>query len=100
MIGSYIVFFMAIFVATGGERGANFAIVVSVLYTAMYFGTAKVLLNLGAKDVRPFTSRPGSVLQTWTGPMSHGAVAGQMLIVPVMIGFFAVAVAIIRAFVG
>jgi hypothetical protein len=96
MIG-YAMFFLAIFAATGGGRSANFAIAVSILYTAMYFGTARALLKVRKNEARPFTASPARFLQTWTGPMSEGAVAAQMLVVPVVIGLFAVVFAIIRA---
>jgi len=94
---SYAAFFVAIFLATGIGAAAIFAIAISILYTLMYFGTASVLFNLDGRSVRPFTASRDGMLQTLTGSMSHGAVAAQILAVPVMISLFAIAVAIIRA---
>ena len=43
MFGSYALFFTALFVATGHGTAAIFALVISIAYTVMYFGTAAVL---------------------------------------------------------
>lgn len=98
MLGCYAVFFLAIFAATGSSGHAKFAIIVSVLYTAMYFGLAKVgASQAGREDPSPLDR--GKPLQTWTGPMSSGSVYSQVLIVPVVLAGFGIGVASIIAFV-
>lgn len=91
MLTCYAVFFAAIAVATGGSGAARFAIIVSVLYTAMYFGVA----SIGARQAGPESKSPleqGKMLDTWTGPMDKKAVYGQILIVPFAVAIFGVAI--------
>ncbi|MGB5724568.1 MAG: hypothetical protein WBM39_09130, partial [Parasphingorhabdus sp.] len=52
MFGAYAVFFASLFVATGHGVAAIFALVVSIAYTVMYFGTAAVLNNLTAAELK------------------------------------------------
>ncbi len=94
MLACYGIFFMAIFAATGGSGHAIFAIVVSVLYSAMYFGLARILSGVGGQEKKSPLSL-GRGLQTWTGIMNRKAVFGQVLIVPISVAFFGVAIAII-----
>lgn len=96
MLGGYATFFAGLTAASAGEARASFAIVIAVFYTAMFFGTASALANLDGRRKGPFT-RTGGKLNTWTGPMEMGSVAGQVLILPVLLGFFGVAIAIISA---
>ncbi|MCB2067072.1 MAG: hypothetical protein KDE15_10590 [Erythrobacter sp.] len=94
MLGSYATFFLFIALATGGSGHARFAIVVSVLYTAIFFGVARI----GARQAGVESRSPldqGQPLQTWTGPMSKSSVYAQILVVPMAIAFFAVAVALV-----
>ncbi|GGD87719.1 hypothetical protein GCM10011515_04170 [Tsuneonella deserti] len=98
MLGGYAVFFAGLISATAGEGKAAFAIVISIFYTAMFFGTARILANLDGRRVGAFT-RGGGDLKTWTGPMSMGSVAGQILAIPLLLGFFGIAIAIITAIV-
>lgn len=97
MLAGYATFFAGLIGATAAEASAAFAITISILYTAMFFGTAFVLANLDGRKVGAFTSRRGAKLQTATGLMGLGSVASQMLVIPVLLGFFGVAIAIIRA---
>lgn len=99
MLSGYAVFFAGLIAATAGQAGAVFAIVISILYTAMFFGAAFVLANQDKRQAGEFTKGPGGKLATSTGPMGLGAVASQMLVIPILLGFFGVAIAIIRAFV-
>lgn len=96
MLASYAVFFAAITMATGGSGRAVFAIVISVLYTLMFFGVATLLARQGRPDARSPLLR-GEALPTWCGPMDARAVYGQILIVPMAVALFGVAVAIICA---
>lgn len=98
MFGGYATFFAGLIAATAGEGKAAFAIVVSMLYTVMFFGTARILANLDGRRVGAF-NRGGRPLQTWTGPMSTGSVAGQVLVLPLLLGFFGVSIAVITAIV-
>lgn len=99
MFGGYATFFAGLIAATAGEGRAAFAIVISMLYTAMFFGTARLLGNLDGRRVGAF-NRTGGKLQTWTGPMGIGSVAGQVLAIPLLLGFFGIAIAVITAIVA
>ncbi|KEO89702.1 hypothetical protein EH31_11125 [Erythrobacter longus] len=91
MLGCYATFFAAIALATGGSGAARFAIIVSVLYTAMYFGLARI----GACQAGPEGRSPldeGKKLSTWTGMMDKNAVYSQVLIVPVAVALFGIAI--------
>lgn len=96
MLASYAVFFVAITVATGGSGHAMFAIVVSILYAAMFFGLARVMARQAGREQTSPLDRH-QPLQTWCGPMEPGAVYGQILVVPAAIACFAVAIAVIKA---
>jgi len=99
MLACYAVFFAAIFMATGGSGSARFAIVVSVLYTALYFGISRI----AAKQAGPEEPSPldrGLPLETSTGLMDANSVYGQVLIVPLAIALMGVCMLVIVAFVG
>ena len=99
MFGCYAVFFAAITAATGGSARALFAIAVSIIYTAIYFGVARI----GAKQAGNECASPlnhGKTLQTWTGPMDAASVYGQILIVPFAIAFFGLAMLIVTSLVS
>ena len=99
MLSCYGIFFFAIFLATGGSTAARFAIVVSVLYTAMYFGVAR----LGARQAGREETSPldcGGKLPTWTGPMDRKAVFAQVLVVPATVSLFGIGILIIVLAVG
>jgi len=96
ILACYAVFFAAISLATGGSGHARFAIVVSIIYTAIYFGVARI----GARQAGPEAPSPlerGKPLDTWTGLMDSTAVHGQVLIVPIAIALFGIVIAIIAA---
>lgn len=97
--GSYAVFFAALALATARDGYTVFVVVISVLYTAMFFGTAAVLQGLGKGKPRGF-ERGEPMLDTWTGPMSTTSVAAQVLTIPVLFAFFAVVIVIMRAIIG
>lgn len=99
MFGGYATFFAGLIGATAGGGRAVFAIVISILYILMFFGTARILANVDQRRVGAFT-RSGGKLQTWTGPMDIRSVAGQVLAVPVLLGFFGIAIAVITASIG
>lgn len=94
MFGCYAIFFLFITLATGRDGQALFAIIISALYTTMYFSTAAVLASLKGRE-RPSPLSRGKFLQTYTGPMNLPAVAGQVLAIPVALAIFAIAVTII-----
>lgn len=98
MIACYAGFFAAIFAATGGSGHARFAIVISVLYTAVYFGLARIGARLPGREERSPIDR-GLPLQTWTGPMDRISVYSQVLIVPAVLAFFGIGIALIIGFV-
>ncbi len=100
MFTSYAVFFAALFIATGHGTAAIFALVVSIAYAVMYFGTAAVLNNVTAaqRKALPPRDRTGG-LETQTGWMTNGAANAQILTVPILVAAFGCAFAVIRALV-
>lgn len=98
MFASYAAFFAGLIVATGRDGSALFAIVISVLYAVMFFGTAAILnsVNRAARPTDSSLAR-GKGIETATGWMSNTTAYAQILTVPVLMGFFACAIAIIRA---
>jgi hypothetical protein len=99
MLSCYAVFFAAVFAATGGSSAARFAIVVSVLYTAVYFGVARI----GARQAGREATSPleqGQMLDTWTGLMDKRAVYGQILIVPLAVALFGIGILLITVLIG
>jgi hypothetical protein len=95
MVACYVVFLAALLVATGGAHAA-FAIAVSAVYVAMFFGVSRALLRQGPEQPRSPLARAGGVLQTHYGPLGRREVIVQMLIVPMLIAFFGLAVLVIR----
>ncbi|HSG56860.1 MAG TPA: hypothetical protein VLA45_15535 [Paracoccaceae bacterium] len=94
MIASYVVFFAAVTLATGGSRHARFAIVISILYTVVFFGVARIIARQAGPDGRSPLLR-GHPLQTWCGPMDRTAVYGQILVVPMAVAAFGLGIAVI-----
>ncbi len=99
MLGCYAIFFLSVTLATGSGGRAVFAIVVSMLYTAMYFGLATVLSSIKGHE-KPSPLAQGRPLQTWTGPMSASAVAGQVLAIPLALVVFGIGILLIVALVA
>lgn len=99
MLGGYGAFLGGLLGATAGNGRAEFAIAISAIYVAMFFGTARVLANVDGRRIGAF-NRTGGKLNTWTGPMGVRSVAGQVLVLPVLLGFFGVAIAMIAAIVA
>lgn len=96
MFGAYAAFFVAILIATGGSGHAVFAIAVSAIYTAIYFGAARIAARqAGPEDVSPLDR--GEPLETWTGPMDATSVYSQILIVPACVTLFGLAVLVITS---
>jgi len=96
MLGCYATFFAAISLATGGSGPARFAIVISVIYTMIYFGVARI----GTRQAGPEEPSPlehGERLDTWTGLMDAKSVYGQVLIVPFAIAIFGISLLAIIA---
>lgn len=92
----YGTFFGGLLAASGHDGEALFAIVISVGYAAMYFGTAGVMFAVDPPRRASAFARGLAPLQTWTGPMDTAAVAAQMLTVPACLGLFGIAAAIVR----
>jgi len=97
MAACYGVFFTALAIATAHSGPAVFAILVSVGYALMYFGTARILANVRPGEGRSAFARGFAPLATWTGPMEGKAVAAQVLIVPLCLALFGVSFAAIAA---
>jgi hypothetical protein len=94
MVACYVIFFGGMTALVAGSGYALFMVVISALYAVVFFGTGTILANLsGENDRSPLDD--GQALPTWCGPMSRGAVYGQVLIVPIGIAMFGVAVALI-----
>lgn len=94
MGGCYVIFFAAMAGLSADSGMALFMVVISVLYTLMFFTTGGLLAALGGKQ-GPSPLDQGKPLPTWAGPMSRGAVYGQVLIVPFGIALFGAAVMLI-----
>jgi hypothetical protein len=97
MFVGYGVFFACMILATGKDLHALFAIVVSIGYTVMYFAAASILVGLKPARRTSDFARGVAPLQTYTGPMSMNAVFGQVLVIPICLALFGLAVAIIVA---
>ncbi len=93
----YGTFFGGLIAATGHDGEALFALVISIGYALMYFGSAATLFGVARPVRRSAFARGIGPLQTWTGPMDTPAVAAQVLTVPACLAFFGLAAAIIRA---
>lgn len=93
----YGLFFGGLLAATGHDGHAIFAIAISLVYLAMYFGTATLLFGMNPPRQPSAFVRRLAPLQTWTGTMETGAVAAQILTVPACLAFFGLAAAVIRA---
>lgn len=99
MIACYAVFLTALLASTGGGR-AGFAIAVSAVYVVMFFGTAGAIARQSPQQSASPLERQGAALQTAFGPMSRGAVFGQILVVPLAVAIFGIAIAVIIALAG
>jgi hypothetical protein len=96
MLGCYAIFFGSMAALVAGSGYGMFMVVISALYAVVFFGTGAILASLpGRGDSSPLDDR--QALPTWCGPMSRGAVYGQVLIVPVGIALFGMAAALIGA---
>lgn len=94
MIACYALFFTAIIAALGSSGEAMLSILVALAYVVIFFGTARIVLHQNpARVPSPLDSE--GVLATWCGPMDRKAVYGQILVVPVAVALFGIAVAVI-----
>lgn len=100
MFGCYGIFLGGLLYATGRDGEALFMIAISTGYTILYFGLSGVLIGLDGHGARDGRIAAGSDLDTWTGPMSPGAVAGQILTIPICLAVLGIIIAVIRAVVG
>ena len=96
MLLCFGIFFSGLIAATGRDGEALFALVISIGYTAMYFGSARIMLSVSPPRKSSAFARGLAPLQTWTGPMETTAVAAQLLTVPACLALFGIAVAVIR----
>lgn len=97
MLTCYAIFFGALAVAMGHDGGAIFVLVVSGLFAIMYFGTGFALNSISATSRKNQKSEwIDGKFQTQSGPMSFGAIFGQMLILPILFAIFGIAMIIIR----
>lgn len=100
MFASYGVFFLGIAAATGHDTATRLMLAISLLYTLIYFGTARILhAQKGTEHVSPL-DRTDGVLQTWTGPMDSGTVAAQILAVPIGFAFLGLVFFAVRIGIG
>jgi hypothetical protein len=100
MAVAYTLFFGGLLVAVGSETSALFMVAISVAYTLMFFGTSAILFGMNRPRTRSLFELGIGPLQTWTGPMSRNAVAGQILAVPLCLALFGVTIAVIARAVG
>jgi hypothetical protein len=95
MVACYALFLALLLAATGGAHAA-FAIAISAVYVAMFFGTAKAMLAQAPAQPHSPLASYGGKLATLYGPLGRGAVAAQMLVVPGTVALFGAAVLVIR----
>ena len=95
MVACYALFLVLMLAATGGGH-AIFAIVISAVYVAMFFGVAKTLMSQGPAQPRSPLERYDGKLATLYGPLGRGEVVAQMLVVPGAVVLFGVAILVIR----
>lgn len=95
MVACYGVFLSALLVATRGAHAA-FMIAISTFYVIMFFGTSRVMLRHAPAQPRGPLERTDGVLQTIYGPLGRSEVLAQMLVVPMAIAFFGIAILAIR----
>lgn len=94
MIACYGVFFLAMVTALGGSGKAMLSILVAVVYVAVFFGAARIVMRQNpAREPSPL-DRTG-VLATWCGPMDRKAVYGQILVVPLAVALFGIAAGVV-----
>lgn len=93
MFACYAVFFAGLMIATGRDGATIFVIAISASYALMYFGTASALNALSPQDHVP----EGQAIATYTGLLDYKASFAQILTVPILLAFFAIAIAVIRA---
>lgn len=91
MIACYAVFLAAMFAAVGGGY-ATLVLVVATGFVAMFFGTAKATLKHGPAQPRSPLDSAERRLPTLAGALREREVATQMLIVPVCVAFFGLAI--------
>ena len=100
MFACYAIFFLGVGAATGRDTAALFAILISLFYVLMFFGTVGVLgAQKGPEHASPL-DRDGGLLDTWTGPMDRGSVVAQILAVPIGFAFLGVTFFLIRLTAG
>ena len=97
MFAAYVVFFAGLIAATARDNATIFVIIVSILYTLMYFGVASVLFNQNRPEQTSLFERGLGPLATYTGSMDKEAVIGQVLTIPACLALFGVTMAIFRA---
>ena len=95
MVACYALFLVLLLAATGGAHAA-FAIAISAVYVAMFFGTARTMLRQAPPQPRSPLASHGGRLATLFGPLGRGEVVAQMLVVPGAVVLFGAAVLVIR----
>jgi len=95
MVACYALFLGLLLAATGGAHAA-FAIVISAVYVAMFFGTSRAMLAQAPTQPRSPLASYGGKLASLYGPLGRGEVVAQMLVVPGAVVLFGVAVLVIR----
>ena len=99
MIVCYGFFLATMFAALGGGY-STLVLVVAAGFVAMFFGTAKAMLNQGPVQPRSPLDIGNFRLPTLGGDMREREVAIQMLIVPVCAACFGLVILVIRLWVA
>ena len=79
-----------VFFAWGKE--AVFAVTISTLFACIYFGLPVIM----SRQTRPRARFEPDVIQTCTGPVSTGAAATQMLLIPVALAIAIAGMGIVK----
>ena len=95
---AYVVFLSTMTAAFGSGEGLPLLLAICIVYLLMYLGTPALFaaVDTGVRvPLLDWAKLKRRGLDTAYGPMSAGAVVGQVLIVPACVAFFGLAVLVI-----
>lgn len=99
MISCYALFLASLTATLGSSGEAMLSISISIIYVVIFFAVARTVVMQNPGNGGSPLDRHG-FLMTHFGPMDRKAVYGQILVVPLAIAFFGVAVSLIIKFAG
>lgn len=94
MIACYALFFTTMTIALGSSGKAMLSIMVAAVYVVVFFGAARAVTRQNpAREMSPIDR--SDKLLTHCGLMDRRAVYGQILVVPIAVALFGIAVSTI-----